>query len=154
METTAIKVSAGELKQKIQNNEDLVLINTLSNDSFCSMHIPGSINIPTNQIIEYVEKILPFKGQHLVVYCRNVFCRKSMRAAELLEALDYKKVSHFVGGLKEWKEAGYKLGAPELMLNHLGKQAKLKLNDSHQTKKCKRVHCRVSKRNANTLESD
>lgn len=108
METTATIISASEVKKKIQNNEDVVLIDTLSKESFCSMHIPGSINIPTNQIQEYAENILPYKSQQLIVYCKNAMCRKSTRAAELLAELAYKNVIQFHGGLKEWKEAGYK----------------------------------------------
>jgi len=103
------KLTAKDIKQKVQNNEDIVLIDSLSKESFCAKHIPGSINIPANKIREYAEIILPDKNQSMVVYCKNVSCKTSDHAAETLISLGYKNVIHYPEGLEGWEKEGFKL---------------------------------------------
>ena len=109
METKATEITTRELRQKIQNNEDFILINTLSHESFCAHHIPGSINIPENKLQELAELVLPDKDQKVIVYCKNATCHASDRAAETLANLGYKHVTHYAGGLEGWKEDGFEL---------------------------------------------
>lgn len=100
---------AKDIKQKIQNNEDVILIDTLSKESFCAKHIPGSINMPTDEIKKYAEYVLPDKNQNLIVYCANTTCLKSVHAKEKLIELGYKNVLHYPEGLSGWLKDGFKL---------------------------------------------
>lgn len=109
METTTKILLAKDIKQKFQNNEDVILIDTLSKESFCAKRIPGSINIPTAEIKERVEYILPDKNQNLIVYCANSSCMKSTKAVEILTELGYKNVLHYPDGLAGWLKDGFKL---------------------------------------------
>ena len=109
METKATEITARALKQKIQNNEDVILIDALSPESFCAHHIPGSINIPENKLQEFAELVLPDKDQEVIVYCKNRECKASGRAAEILANLGYTNVIHYAGGLEGWKQDGFDL---------------------------------------------
>lgn len=109
METIMKNLVAKDIKQKIQNNEDVVLIDTLSKESFCAKHIPGSINIPTDGITKYAEYVLPDKSQNLIVYCASSSCMKSVQAKEKLTELGYKNVVHYPEGLSGWLKEGFKL---------------------------------------------
>lgn len=102
-------ITAKDLRQKIQNNEDIVLIDTLSQESFCAKHIPGSINIPTMNILKNAELVLPYKNQEIIAYCKNSSCMKSTKAVEMLSQLGYKNVTHYVDGIDGWVKEGFKL---------------------------------------------
>lgn len=102
-------IAAKEIRQKIQNNEDIVLINALSRESFCTKHIPGSINIPAAKIRDNAELFLPDKNQGIVVYCKNSQCQKSDYAVETLISMGYKNVIHYPGGLEDWQKEGFAL---------------------------------------------
>jgi len=80
-----------------------VLINTLPNTDFLRGHIPGSINIPAEQIPQKASQLF---GKHdwIVVYCANQKCEVSHKAAELLEKSGFTNVYRFVGGLEEWTQ--------------------------------------------------
>ncbi|MDP3556887.1 MAG: rhodanese-like domain-containing protein [Bacteroidota bacterium] len=109
METITNNITAKNIKNKMQNNEDFILVNTLSKKSFCAKHIPGSINMPVSEIKEYAEKVLPDKSQQLIVYCANSSCTKSVDALKVFEELGYQNVKHFPEGLAGWRKEGYVL---------------------------------------------
>ena len=80
-----------------------ILINTLSNTDFLKGHIPGSLNIPTDQIPQKAPQLFA-KHDWIVVYCANTKCEASHKAAELLEKAGFTNVYRFVGGLDEWTQ--------------------------------------------------
>lgn len=103
------KITAQELKKKIDAKEDFVLINTLPEHYFKQGHVPGSINIPTDDIETEVPGKLQDLDKEIVVYCANVDCQAAPKAGRKLEALGFKHVLDFEGGVKGWVEAGYEL---------------------------------------------
>lgn len=84
--------------------KDTVKVNVLSEGMHNKDHIPGSINIPVDDIEELAPKVLPDKSQHIVVYCANADCSASPKAAQKLESMGYENVYDFEGGLEEWNE--------------------------------------------------
>lgn len=98
-------ISAKELKQKIEAGEKFKLVNALEENKFRLRHIPGSLNLFRR---EDLEKNLS-KDELIVVYCTDSACNKSLMLYQLLEALGYKNVIRFAGGLNEWESEGYKL---------------------------------------------
>lgn len=100
-------ITAQELKNRLDSGEETIVINTLSKDSYDQMHIPGSINIPTEEIDHRAAEELPNKNQEVVVYCASPTCQASPTAARKLEAMGYTNVLEYSGGLQAWEEAGY-----------------------------------------------
>lgn len=45
------------------------LVNVLPRESFRSMRIPGSSNLPTDEILERAPRDLPDRDADIVVYC-------------------------------------------------------------------------------------
>jgi rhodanese-related sulfurtransferase len=97
-----------ELKKKLDARENIKLINVLGRSSFDAVHIPGSINIPVDELSKRAEQELK-KEEEIVVYCSSFTCQASPAAAKKLDKMGYTRVYHFKGGIADWKEAGYPL---------------------------------------------
>lgn len=111
----AKNLDAEEVKE-LKDDDDVVLIDVLSNESFEDRHIPGAINLPVDEpdFEALIKEKVPDKQAKLIVYCSDEECKASPRAAKTLEELDYENVMHFSGGLAGWRRAGYELtGEPE-----------------------------------------
>ncbi len=98
-------ITAKELKQRIDSGEPIKLVNALEENKFCLKHIPGSLNLYRR---EDLENNLG-KEDKIIVYCTDTVCNKSIILYQLLEALGYKNVFRFSGGLNEWESEGYEL---------------------------------------------
>lgn len=62
------EITAKQLKAKIDAGEKLTLLNSLSDIEFKDKHIPGSINIPLQDIM-IAENLPKDKNQLIVTYC-------------------------------------------------------------------------------------
>lgn len=101
-------ITLEQLERKMEEKDDFVLVDVLSEDSFEEGHIPGAINIPLDRIgAEAVEEF--DRDQDIVVYCGSEECGASPKAAEKLEDLGFTNVSDFEAGLEGWKQGGHGL---------------------------------------------
>ena len=64
-------ISRDELKQKMDSDEQFMLVETLSATAFEHAHLPGAINLPPDRVTEFADKLLPDKSADIVVYCAN-----------------------------------------------------------------------------------
>jgi rhodanese-related sulfurtransferase len=101
-------ITCGELKGMIDKNENFILVDVLSPESYEEEHILGSINIPLEDI-KMKSKGLIKKDKTIVVYCGSFKCTMSSQAAEILTKLGYKDVYDFEGGLQFWKDFGFSI---------------------------------------------
>jgi rhodanese-related sulfurtransferase len=99
-------ITAEKLKEKIENKEDFRLIEVLLPGLFDDWHIPGAINIPADDMKEIAPGRLK-RDEEIIVYCKDLECGASMRAANALLELGYKKIIDFAGGKKDWIDKGY-----------------------------------------------
>lgn len=106
MVETRTRITAEELKQEMESDQPPVVINVLGRDAYRARHLPGSINIPTDEI-DRVKQLVPFKGEPIVVHCANEDCDASPRAARRLSEMGYTNVRDFEAGYAGWKQAGY-----------------------------------------------
>lgn len=103
-------VSTEDLKNKLDSEDDFLLVNVLSESSFESMHIPGSVNVPAHadNFLERMEEITEGnKDKEIVVHCSSASCQASPGAARKLVEAGYSNVADYEDGLAGWKEAGY-----------------------------------------------
>jgi rhodanese-related sulfurtransferase len=98
-------ITAKELKHRMDSGESIKLVNALEENKFRMKHIPGSLNLFRK---EDIENNLA-KDEAIVAYCTDTACNKSILLYQLLEALGYKNVSRFSGGMMEWQNEGYPL---------------------------------------------
>ena len=106
--TTLQRTDAETLHRKMTGEHSPIIINALSQDAYLSKHIPGSINIPTENA-EMAKEVIPFMDAEIVVYCANTDCDASPNLAQKLEEMGYTNVSDFEEGLAGWRQAGYEL---------------------------------------------
>jgi rhodanese-related sulfurtransferase len=108
-------INGDELRAKIDNGDELVIVDALPPISFAHSHLPGAINLPPARVDVEAARRLPDRNREIVVYCANPECEDSVETAEKLVALGYENVRHYPGGKNEWRERGFPLeraGAP------------------------------------------
>ena len=64
-------ISRDELKQKIDGKHDFILVETLPRTAYDHAHLPGAINLPSDQVKVFAPKLLPDKNADIVVYCAS-----------------------------------------------------------------------------------
>ncbi len=93
------------LKRALEEQPDGILVlDVRDRDGFKEEHIPGSINIPLDELDSRWQE-LP-RNREVVTYCWNITCSLCTRAALFLANKGY-HVRELVGGIAEWQAAGF-----------------------------------------------
>lgn len=105
------KTSAKRVKEMLDRNEGVRLINVLPEEQFRKKHIPGSDSAPLgdDRFLERVEELAGDKSSKVVVYCASTECDASSKATRRLESAGFQDVADLEGGVQEWEDAGYAL---------------------------------------------
>lgn len=91
-------LTAEEAKERLDANEDTILLDVRTQEEYDGGHIPGAVCLPNEDIQPDIP--LPFeKDTEILVYCRSG--RRSAEAAEKLASMGYTHVSDF-GGIQDW----------------------------------------------------
>ena len=98
-------ITADELRDKMAQNPDALIINVLSEKWYTDCHIEGSINIPLNTLIYVMDQYE--RDREIVVYCALYECDASEKAYVLLRSMGFEHVVDYRGGIKEWFQLGY-----------------------------------------------
>ncbi len=101
-------LSLDGLLEKIANKENIKIVDVLPPESYREGHVPGAINIPTEQIDTLAPQQLK-KTDEIAVYCASYHCGGSTMAATALQKAGYKKVWDYKAGKKGWESAGLEL---------------------------------------------
>ena len=64
-------ISREELKKKIDDNEDFILVETLAKETYDHAHLPTAVHLPPDRVTELAPEILPDKSAEIVVYCSS-----------------------------------------------------------------------------------
>ncbi len=102
-------ITRDELRQMMEQNGDLTLVEVLGPQYYKKYHLPGASNVPVGDehFEEAIQKAAPDKSKPIVVYCQNEECPASAKAARRLDAMGYQKVYDYEAGKEDWKEAGF-----------------------------------------------
>lgn len=99
------QITTNELQEKLERKDNFKLVMTFGKKGFKAMHIPGSLNIYSQESAEGL--INP--NDEIIVYCVNNRCQASINAYKAMYNLGFKNLRRYAGGLEEWNAAGYKL---------------------------------------------
>jgi len=88
-----------------QDGRNFILIDTLPSSIFKAGHLPGAVNLMSDDIMEQAPECFPDLHATMVAYCASAACRRASLSAERLERLGYTQVFHFVGGKRDWVAA-------------------------------------------------
>lgn len=111
-----------ELKERMDRDKDLVIIDTMPLEAYKAEHIPGAgqFLFPVAPMetwnpaetggkseADFDAALGGDKEKTIVVYCGFVTCTRSHNAALWAKKLGYAKVIRVPGGIFAWKGAGY-----------------------------------------------
>lgn len=100
------KINARDLREMLQNKEDVVILDARDQFSYRLGHIKGAFSLPIDEVHKLAKKLVPDKNEKIVVYCRNIQCVLSPAEAQELKKMGYKNILHFAGGIQEWMDKG------------------------------------------------
>lgn len=103
------KIDTATLRDWQRQHREITLVDTLPAAAFAKGHLPGAINIVSDDILAEAPRRLPDRQATIVVYCASENCQRAGRAAERLARLGYTEVYHYVGGKKAWLAEGLSL---------------------------------------------
>ncbi|HAT8179708.1 TPA: sulfurtransferase [Legionella pneumophila] len=101
------EISPQILKNKIDNNEKLIIIDVREADEWETGKIPNAIHLSKGIIERDIEKIITDSQTNIVVYCSGGY--RCALVADNLQRMGYTNVSSLNTGLQGWLEAGYSL---------------------------------------------
>ena len=64
-------ISREDLKKMIERKDAFVLVETLPAIAYQHVHLPGAINMPSDQVRDLAPNLLPDKNADIVVYCAS-----------------------------------------------------------------------------------
>ena len=105
------RISARELNERLGQGDPLLLVDTLSDDHFQQVHLPGAQNACVFQVtfLDRMAELAPDKDTAIVVYGARAETMDAASAAGKLQRAGYARVALLEGGLAAWRKAGYPL---------------------------------------------
>ncbi len=98
-------IAREQIKEKLDTNDSMIIIEALPPKYFDTEHLPGAINIPHDEIKTQASNMLPNKDAFIVVYCASTECKNSKIAADALLHMGYTNTYEYVEGKQHWLEA-------------------------------------------------
>ena len=93
------EITATELKQRLDNGDDIQIIDVREPIEFAQARIPNSIHIPLAQVLNRMSEIDP--ARETVVHCK--MGGRSAKAIEALTQAGFQgKLSNLKGGITAW----------------------------------------------------
>ncbi len=105
------RISARDVRRWMDEHRDFVLVDTLTNDHYTSVHLPNAKNACVFEVtfLDQMKAIVSDKDQAIVVYGSSDKSKDAVTAAEKLVRAGYTKVHTLNGGLAAWREVDYPL---------------------------------------------
>ena len=94
-------ITAQELKQKIENGDDFVLIDVREQHEHDEFNVGGKL-IPLGEVMGSISKLQDQKDAEVVVYCRSG--GRSGMAQQILQGAGFSNVRNLLGGMLTWQE--------------------------------------------------
>lgn len=110
-------ISTEDIKKKLDAGEDMVIIDTMPEDSYHKNHIPGAVGAVLPGKMEevdpkrrraFVKALGEDKNKPVIIYCGRVSCYRSHVGALIAKEEGFTNVLRHPGGIDAWLEAGYK----------------------------------------------
>lgn len=102
-----LQLSASAAIRLINNNDDVLVLDTRAAADYKAGHVKGAKNAPLSDFASAVEKYADYKNKPVLVYCNSG--NTVTRAIKLLKAAGFEKINNLEGGIAAWKEANLPL---------------------------------------------
>ncbi|MFT7486043.1 MAG: rhodanese-related sulfurtransferase [Candidatus Paceibacteria bacterium] len=102
-------ISAALLRERLQADQELSLVNVLPKQTFDRRRIAGSQHASQYEedFLERIEFIVEHEQACVVVYCNSKGCNAASKAAEKLALAGYTNVLELDGGLAAWESLSF-----------------------------------------------
>ena len=97
-ENTLPEISPHELKQRLDENEEILLLDVREQNEYDIVHLEGAKLIPINTLPHKIDS-LP-TDQEIVVYCHHG--QRSFYATAFLHQNGYTEAKNLTGGIDQW----------------------------------------------------
>jgi adenylyltransferase/sulfurtransferase len=95
------EITPAELKQRLDNGDDIQIVDVREDNEVAIGRIPNSIHIPVGKILNRMNEIDP--GRETVVHCK--MGGRSARAIEALKHSGFQgKLMNLKGGILRWSD--------------------------------------------------
>lgn len=96
-----------DVKAKLDRDDKFLLVDVREESEYAADHLPGAIHLGKGIIERDVEARVPDHNAPLVLYCGGGF--RSALAADNLQKMGYTNVLSMDGGVRGWRERGFRL---------------------------------------------
>ena len=84
----------------------ITAVDALPESYYAQQHIPGALNLVSDDVPTRAAGLLPDRDASIVTYCSNTACGNSGQVASTLTKLGYTNVRKYAAGIQDWVEAG------------------------------------------------
>ena len=96
--SSGFDLSPQELKDKLDHEEEVLLVDVREPAEFAFNRIQGAIHIPLSELAGRHRELDP--EADIVTYCHLGV--RSLKAAQILKSLEFPNVKHLAGGIDAW----------------------------------------------------
>ncbi len=93
-------ISQKEAKERMDSGDEIIILDVRTKEEYDEKHIPNSILIPNESILDERPELLPDLDAEILVYCRSG--QRSAQAAKKLANMGYTNIYEF-GGILDWQ---------------------------------------------------
>jgi len=98
------EVTVEQTRAILKDNSEALLIDVREDNEWAAGHAHGAQHLGKGVIERDIEKTVPDKQTHIILYCGGGY--RSALAANSLLRMGYEYVYSMAGGWKAWKDAG------------------------------------------------
>ena len=96
-----VKITVAQAKEIIGENEELLILDTRTQEEYDAGHVEGAILIPYNKLEMNLDQLDGYEDKPILVYCRTG--NRSAVAVDILIENDFNKIYHMNQGFSRWK---------------------------------------------------
>lgn len=96
-----VKITVAQAKEIIGENEELLILDTRTQEEYNAGHIEGTILIPYNKLEMNLDELDGYEDKPILVYCRTG--NRSAVAVQTLIDNGFNKIYHMNQGYSRWK---------------------------------------------------
>lgn len=100
------EINSQELKQKLDNGENIILIDCREKDEWDAGHIDSAKLIPLSEFEQRHSEVGPTDAE-IIIQCRSG--KRSMNACMMLQNNGWEKLTNLSDGILGWQENGYEV---------------------------------------------
>jgi rhodanese-related sulfurtransferase len=103
--TRVKETTVDEVKERLDNGEQFLLVDVREESEFARDHLPGAIHLGKGILERDVELRVPNLDTPMVLYCGGGF--RSALAADKLQKMGYTDVVSMDGGVRGWRAKSF-----------------------------------------------